>query len=145
MVVHAQQNNAISLTIDAVEYKCQVVDLAFTLPGYAAATLVETACADGQVSEPGARQTGSLTGNVYTDTRDTGITYALAQAVETGELLPYVLTLYGDDAATRATQGMIFTGWCEVNQLTIDWSKPGMGKHAIDLAIASAVLTRPVA
>jgi hypothetical protein len=142
MAVTTQPNVSLVVSLDGTDYACQVIDASFKPPGVGAATITETACPDGIVAEPGAKAEGSLTGNVFADSSDAGITWALAQAYETDATLAYIVTFWPE---LGPTNGMQWTGEARVNSFQQDFAKPGIGKHPLDLAITTAVLARPAA
>lgn len=144
MPVTTIKNIALELTVTIdgapVTFECQTIDAKLTLPGTTAGTNTETACPDGVVSEPGGTSNGSLTGTVFTDTTDTGISWALMQAYQAGETFPYVAVWFADQDATKAVQ---FTGEAVVNTFSLDWVKPGNAKHPLDIGLVSAAIGRP--
>lgn len=142
MPVNTQQNASLTLTLDTTSVECQVIDLSFTPPGVGASTVTETACPDGRVAEPGTIASGGLTGTVFADSTDTGITWLLAQAYEDNRTLAYVVVYWAD---LGATIGMQYSGDARVNTFQLDWAKPGMGRHPIDLEVVTATLARPAA
>jgi hypothetical protein len=105
-------------------------------------TTVETACPDGRVVEPGAAEPGALTGNVYADSTDTGITWALAHLKQSGATFAYTATWWADQGATKA---MEFSGEATVASFQLDFTKPGYGKHPVDLSLITATIARPAA
>ena len=132
-----QQNNTLTLTLDATEINCQVIDLSFSPVGRSAGTPVEVACGPGAVvTEPGSPANGSLTGNVFADSTATGVTRLLAEAQATNAVIAYALTFWSDIAGSE----MEWSGNARVNTLTVDWAKPGYGKHPIDLAVETSTL-----
>jgi hypothetical protein len=142
MTVNTQQNVSLVVSLDGVDYACQVIDASFKPPGVGATTVTETACPEGRVAEPGSVAAGSLTGTAFTDSLDAGITYVLAQAYETDATLDIVVTFWPELGPTKAMQ---YTGTARVNSYQLDFAKPGMGKHPIDLEVVTAVLARPAA
>lgn len=142
MPVNTQPNVSLVLDLDGATYECQVIDASFRPPGVGASTVIETACPDGRVAEPGAVSSGSLTGNAFADSLDTGLTWILAQAYETDATLTYVLTFWPELGATVAMQ---YSGDARVNSFQLDFSKPGTGKHPLDLEVVTATLARPAA
>lgn len=142
MPVQTQPNVSLKLTLGTTSVECQIIDLSFRPPGVGNSTITETACPDGRVSEPGAIASGALTGNTFADSLATGITWLLAEAYETDETVAYVLTFWADLGATVAMQ---YTGDARVNSFQLDWSKPGIGRHPVDLEVVSAALARPAA
>lgn len=142
MAATAQKNNQLILKLGSTEVQCQVINLDFKRPGYSAGTTIETACPDGVIVEPGAKQDGSLTGEAFTDTADGGLWSLLDDAYEDDVELAYELTFFGDLGATLAVK---FTGTAKVNSSGLAFSKPGMSRHPLDLAIITAVKSRPAA
>lgn len=140
MTVNSQKNVSLVVSLDGVDYACQVIDASFSPPGIGSSTITETACPDGAVAEPGAIAAGTLTGTVFADTSDAGITWALAQAYEANAEIAYIYTLYPELGPTHAMQ---YTGTARVASFSVDFLKPGLGKHPIDLEIATAALARP--
>lgn len=132
----------ITFNAQPLAFECQVIDAELTLPGVGAGSGTEVACPGGIVLEPGATEPGSLTGNVFADSRDTGITWALAQLKKTGVEFPYSIVYYADQDNTIAVK---FSGTAKVNSFRLPFSKPGMAKHPLDLALASADMARPTA
>ena len=140
MAVTTQTNHSLVVSLDGTDYACQVIDASFTPPGIGSSTITETACPDGVVAEPGSISNGSLTGTVFADSGPTGITWALAQAYEANAELAYIFTAWPDLVDTG---GMVYTGTGRVASFQIDFSKPGVGKHPLNLEIPTAALTRP--
>ena len=140
MAVNTQQNVGLVVDFDGTEYQCQVIDASFKPPGVGTSTVTETACPDGRVAEPGAISPGTFTGNVFADSLDGGITWALAQAFETDATITYIVTFWPELGPTKAMQ---YTGEAKVNSFQLNHSKPGLGKHPLDLSITSATLARP--
>lgn len=124
-----------------LEFACQVIDAELTLPGASAGTRIETACPDGAVVEAGSASNGQLTGNVFADPSDTGITWALATLYQARGEFPYSITWWAD---LDETQAMKFDGDAVVNSFKLGWAKPGKGKHPLDLGLVTAVMSRPV-
>lgn len=142
MAVNTQPNVGLTLTLDTQSVACQVIDLNYKPPGVGNSTIVETACPDGVVSEPGSITSGSLTGNAFLDSSDTGLWWLLAQAYEENATIAYVLTFYSE---LGPTHGFTYSGDARVNSIEAPFSKPGLGRHAIDLEIVSATLARTTA
>jgi hypothetical protein len=92
------------------------------------------------VSEPGEAVNGSLTGNAFTDTTAQGLWTALYTAYTTGEELDYEITYFpGVDG-----QAVMFAGRAVVQDPpTLPFSKPGISKHPVNLALLTATMTRP--
>jgi len=135
-----QRQNSLTLTLDGTSHECQVINLEYTAPGYAAGETVEVACPDGVVVEPGDRTDGSITGEVYADSTDEGITWVLLQAQQQQATLAYVLTFYADAASTVA---FTVTGECTVGSFVLPWSKPGYARHSLGLVVQTAEYARP--
>jgi len=144
MPVNTQPNVSLVVSLDGVDYACQVIDASFKPPGVGATTVTETACPSGVVAEPGAAEAGSFTGNVFADSMDAGITYVLAQAAlpQVDAEFDYIITFWPELGPTKAMQ---YTGQARVNSFQLDFAKPGIGKHPLDLEIVTATLGRPAA
>jgi hypothetical protein len=142
MPVNTLQNIALSLTLDGTEHNCQVIDVTLDLPGVAPGEAVETACPDGKVSEPGSPSNGSLSGTVYADPSDTGLTWILGQAYKAGSEIAYTITYWADQDNTVA---IIFSGQCKVASFSLPFSKPNLAKHPLDLTLITADMARPQA
>lgn len=140
MPTNVTEEISLSLLLDGVEFNCQVIDLSATLPGETTGESVQVACPDGVVVEPGDTEDGSLSGTVYSDTTDTGITWALMQAKSTGATMTYVLTWFSDQDNTVA---FTWSGNCQVATFNIDWAKPRYSRHPIDLTLQSVDIARP--
>ncbi len=141
MPVNTTTNTSLSLTIDGGdEMNCQIIDCSFVPPSNAVGDRVLTACADGEVINPGSPENGSLTGNVYADPLDGGITDTLLTAQENDADMAFVLTFWNDQANTVA---MTFTGTARVNSMQLDFARPGYAQHPIDLAVITSTRTRP--
>ncbi len=140
MPTNTTENIALSLTLDGTEVNCQIIDLSLTLAGEATGASVEVACPDGVVVEPGSHEDGSLTGTVFGDSLSTGITWMLMQAKSSGSTLDYVLTWFSNEADTVA---FTVSGQAQVGSFSIDWNKPGLSRHPIDLTLLSTNLARP--
>jgi len=141
MPTNTTENVSLSLTLDGTEVNCQVIDLSVTLPGQSTGDTVEVACPDGAVVEVGELEDGSLTGTVFADTTSTGISWLLMQAKASGATIDYVLTWFSDqDSAVAFT----WSGKAQVATFSMEWAKPGLARHPIDLAlIDEPVIARP--
>lgn len=143
MTVHTQENNTLVLKFDGgADMACQIINLKLALPVVSVGKLVNTACPDGTVSEPGEPQSGKLSGEVFTDTTDAGITTALLDAAEDNDVIAYDLTMWSDLGTDEAWR---FTGNARVTSIELDWSKPANARHALDLEIITATRARPAA
>ena len=141
MPTNTTQNNALSLTLDGTEINCQVIDLTVTMPGDGTGETAEVACPDGTVTEPGQFEDGAIGGSVYADTPDSGVTWLLMQAKAAGATMDYVLTWFADQDGTVA---FTWTGQAQVGTFSMDWTKPGLARHPIDLAlIDKPTIARP--
>lgn len=144
MPVNVTKNVALEVQIEfngqPLHFECQVSEAELTLPGSQPGESVETACPDGVVSEPGSTTNGGLTGNVYVDPTDTGITWALATLYQAGTEFPYRIVYYSDLAETHAIE---FVGNAKVNTFTLPFSKPGNAQQPLDLALITASMGRP--
>lgn len=135
-----QPNNILTLTLDGTEINCQVIDLQFTPPGRSPGTVVETACGPGaMVTEPGAPTTGTITGTVFADSSDMGVSWLLREAGSTNAEIAFVLTMWSD----QPTYAVVETGTASVNKFTWDWVKPGLGRTPLDLTVLTSVHSRP--
>ena len=85
---------------------------------------------------------GSITGEAFSDSADTGITWLLAQANEDDDAITYSLTFWPELGTTKA---MKWDGVCRVNTFRQPFAKPGIGRQPIDLEVTSATLSRPTA
>ena len=141
MAVNTQPNVSLLLKIKTTSVECQIIDLSFSPPGVGASTVTETACPSGIVSEPGATQSGTLTGNAFTDALSTGLAWLLASAWEVNETMAFELTFHPELGPTKS---MKYTGTCRCASFTLDFAKPGIGKHPIDLEVMTADLVRGV-
>jgi len=130
-----QVDKVLRLTLDGVDYACQVIDGALEFPNQGTADTVAVACGD-KVAEPGDPQPGSITGTVFKDTSAAGITRALAAALTASSELSYVWT---ENAGTA--QEWIVTGKCRVNGLTVDFTPDKYGRHPLDLSVSTAVVS----
>lgn len=142
MPTNVQPNISLVVKLGAASYECQFITASFKLPGTSQGTRVETACPGGVVTDPGTVSNGSFTGEAYTDTTDTGLYKALDTAYASNAVLAYELTFFPELGATK---GVKYTGNARVNSLQLDFSKPGNSKHPVDLAIETAVFSRPTA
>lgn len=140
MPTNTTEQIALSLTLDGTEVNCQIIDLSLTLPGDTTGETVEVACPDGSIVEPGQHEDGTLTGTVFTDTTDAGVSWLLMQAKSSGATIDYTLTWFSDADATVA---FTVTGQAQVSSFQLDWAKPGYSRHPIDLALTSATIDRP--
>lgn len=126
-----------------ITFECQVITADLSLPGPAqSGSATETACPDGKVSEPGQAQNGSITGEIFVDSTDAGITWALATLFQADTEFPYSITYWANEPSTVA---ITFSGNAKVNSFTLPFSKPGYAKQPLDLALVTAVMARPVA
>jgi hypothetical protein len=139
--VHTQTHTALKLTIGGRTFECQIINAVFKRPGTGAGTTVYTACPDGVVKEPGEPVDGSLTGEAFVDTTDEGLWWALDEAYAAQTTVQYSVTFFPDSAA----EGVTFTGDAKVT------APPELGfagrttiaRHPVDLALLTAVKTRP--
>lgn len=140
MSVHTQANTALVVEIGSTAYECQIIDVTFTPPGTGTGTTTRTACPDGVVAEPGEAVNGSLSGNAFTDTTESGLWTALYTAYTDGTELDYQVTWFPGVAGQEIT----FQGRAVVQDPpTLPFSKPGLSKHPVNLALLTATLTRP--
>jgi ribosomal protein L18 len=142
MAVVTQPNVSLVVSLDGQDYACQVIDASFKPPGVGASTVTETACPSGVVAEPGSIEAGTFTGNVFADSLDAGVTYVLALAYETQSEFDYIVTFWPELGPTKAMQ---YTGRAKVASFQLDFAKPGIGKHPLDLELSTATLGRPAA
>lgn len=117
-----------------VEFGCQIIGAEFTQPAAGEGEVVPTACGD-TVVEPGDVQPGSLTGEVYKDTSESGITRALAAAVQAGTVFDYTYT-ENEGTATE----LQFTGKATVRPFGVSFTPNKYGRHPLELSIATATL-----
>jgi len=129
-----QAQTAASFVIDGTEYNCQIINFSYSPTSTGTGETVEVACPDGGVVVPGELEYGSASGEVFADTTDTGITWALASAQANDEIVAYEFTFFSDQGATVA---MKYTGDCKVQNFTIDWEGKSYARHPIDLVILS--------
>ena len=132
----------ITYNAQPLTFECQVIDAELKLPGSQPGESVEVACPDGRVSEQGTTTNGALTGTIYVDPTDTGITWALATLYQGGTEFAYSITYYSDLANTSSIK---FSGNAKVNTFTLPFSKPGNAQQPLDLALITAVMARPAA
>jgi len=134
-----QMSSSLSLTLATVEFNCQVIGAKLNPPASGKPTLVRTACPATVISEPGDPVPGTLTGEVYTDTLEDGLTDVLLTAKDTDAELAYVLTMWDDDddAALR------WTGTCTVGDLELDFTPGKRARHPLNLDLVTAVRSRP--
>lgn len=146
MAVTAIRNIALEFEIDfngqPLAFECQVIDVELKLPGIGPGASTETACPGGIVSEVGTASNGSITGNIFVDPTDTGITWALATLYQAGDEFHYSLTYYADQDQTIS---ITFEGQAKVNSFTLPFNKPGMARQPLDLALITATMRRPAA
>jgi hypothetical protein len=140
MSVNTQNNHELKVTFGGKTFECQIIDLDFKRPGRARGSIVRTACPDGVVSEPGEITEGSLTGNAYTDTTDSGLWWLLDEAYESETQVDYVLTFFPDLGATKAVE---FTGKAYVTESGLGFTNPAVSKHPIALTVVTATKSRP--
>lgn len=133
------QNISLVLDLDGTEYQCQVINAEFTLPGVGAGDTTQTACPDGVIVEPGSNEDGSLTGEVFTDLLDTGLTWILANAKADDTEITYKVVYHADQPTTNNIQ---FDGLCKVSTFSLPFEKPGVSKHSLDLSIKTATISR---
>lgn len=140
MPTNTIQNISLIIELDGVSHSCQFINVQLSLPGRGQGQVTEVACPDGVVTEPGALQWGSATGELFVDMSDGGVSVALETAYLSGAEIAYSMTWYADQASTVART---YTGKAIVNSFTLDWSKPGLAKQPLDLALLTAVPSRP--
>ena len=140
MPTQTTTNTSLSLTLDGTEVNCQLKSVGFTLPAQGSPSIMLTACPDGQVQEPGSFNTGSLTAEVVGDTTDTGITWLLNTALQSGAEIAYVLTYFDDQANTVAVE---FTGTATVDAFEWPFARPGIFSHSMSLTVLTATTARP--
>lgn len=129
-------------SLGGTAYDCQTISAELALPGPGIGPTVKIACPDEEVHEPGADEDGSLTGSVYTDTSNGGVSWALATARDTGQLLPVVVTWFADQGPDVALQ---YTCQARVRRFSLVWNKPGLSKHQVELVLKKGTLGRPPA
>ena len=92
--------------------------------------------------EEGAHEDGSLTGTVFSDTTDGGVSWLLMQAKSTGAVIAYQLTWFADQDSTVA---FTVSGDAQVASFQMDWSKPALSRHPVDLTLLTTTIGRPQA
>lgn len=140
MPTNTTEQIELSLVLDGAEYQCQVIDLSLTLAGTGTGETIEVACPDGVVVEPGEHEDGSLSGTVFADTTDSGITWVLMQAKSSGATMAYTITWFANETNDKA---FTVSGDAQVGAFSMDWSKPGYGRHPIELTLLTTTLGRP--
>jgi hypothetical protein len=140
MSVHTQVNDQLTITLGSTGFECQFITTTWRRPGSAAGATVQTACPDGVVSEPGEAVNGALTGEAFTDTTADGLWDMLDEAFAAGTEFDYVYTVFPGVEGQEVT----FTGRAKVNSYPeLTFSKPGLSRHQVDLAILTATKSRP--
>ena len=74
------------------------------------------------------------------DTTDSGITWLLNTAAQSGAEVDYVLTYFNDQDSTIA---VTFTGKATVQAFAWPFSRPGVFSHSMTLAVLTADVSRP--
>lgn len=142
MATNTIQNVSLQVTIGGQDYSCQIITAELTPPGYAEGETVEVACPDGKVVQPGERQAGSFTFDSFTDTADTGVTWALMNAYMNGDVVAYSIQWFADQDNTVS---FLMTGDATVSSFSLPFEKPGLSRHSNELALQTGTLARPVA
>jgi hypothetical protein len=92
------------------------------------------------VSEQGERVNGALTGEAFTDTTADGLWDTLDEAWTANTELTYVYTVFPGVEG----QEVSWTGQAKVNAYPeLAFTKPGLSRHRVDLAILTATKSRP--
>lgn len=140
MPTNVTKNNQLTLTLDGSDFSCQVIDLSFEYPVWETGENVEVACGPGEsVNESGSRASGRISGEVFADTLDTGVTIALMDAIDADAEVPFVLDYYSDQANTVSVR---FSGNVKVSGFELPFSKPGNARHSLDLEVLPNGFTR---
>lgn len=134
-----QMSSSLSLKLDATEFNCQVINAKIKVPSSGKPTIVRTACPATVISEPGDPEPGQLTGEVYTDTLEDGLTDILLAAKEADDDLAYILTMW-DDVAAKAIR---WTGNATVGDLELNFDPGKRARHPLNLELTTAVRSRP--
>jgi hypothetical protein len=130
----------LTITLGTTGFECQFITTVWKAPGSAAGATVKTACPDGVVSEPGEAVNGSLTGEAFTDTTVAGLWDILDEAWTANTELTFVYTAFPGVEG----QEVSWTGQAKVNSYPeLAFSKPGLSRHPVDLAILTATKSRP--
>jgi hypothetical protein len=136
MPVVTQKDAVLSLTLDGTEIACQVIDGSLEWPGKGEPTTIPVACGGDPVSEPGSPTNGSISGEVFKDTSDGGVTRMLIQALEADTEMTYIWT---ENDGTP--EEMTVTGKCRVNGHTQTFSPDKLGRHPLALSVSTAATT----
>lgn len=134
-----QTSSSLSLTLGGTQVACQVINAKMKPPASGKPTIVRTACPSTVISEPGAPEPGQLSGEVYTDTLEGGLSDLLLAAKETDDDIDYVLTMW-DDIPTKAIR---WTGQATVGDLELDFTPGKRARHPLNLELTTAVRSRP--
>jgi len=132
-----QKDTELSLTLDGVEYACQVIDGSLTWPARSEPTLVPVACGD-KVAEPGTPTNGTITGTVYKDQSATGITRVLITALESDADIDFVWTENVDGPTGEI---LTVTGTCRVTSHEQVFTPDTLGRHPLALTVTASTTT----
>ena len=135
MTTITQLQTAASFILDGVEYNCQVTNMEYRPTSRATGETIEVACADGQVNVPGDHQDGSASFEVFGDTTDQGITWAMASAQANDSTMTYTFIFFSDQDNTVA---MKYTGDCKVQNFSIGWEGKSYHQHSVELVVLSS-------
>jgi hypothetical protein len=127
---NAARDAALSLSIDGAEYACQVINAEFIPPSSGTGTTVRTACG-GTVKEPGDPADGTISGEVFKDLSEGGITRALIEARES--TVPYV---YRETDAAGVS--LTWTGDLFVPVFGVPFTPDKYGRHPLSLQVLTA-------
>ena len=146
MAVTSQALIELTVELDGTEYNCQVIDAEHIPPAYTGTVAsTETACPDGVIADDQRTWTpGSLRGNAFIDTADTGLTWMLRTAQHNQTTIAYKIVHFPELGAAGAVEE---SGDAVVSTFSYgSFTKPGLGKFPIDLALmTTAGPVRPAA
>ena len=116
MATITQASATFTFTLDAVDHSCQIFNAEFTQPGPGEGESKAVGCGT-RIPKSGEWANGALTGTVFVDTSDTGLTFALSTLRATSASVPYELVFFPDLAGSEVE----YSGDAQISEFVLGW------------------------
>jgi hypothetical protein len=136
MPVFAKPDAIVTITVDAVDYSCQLIDGELSADDSGTPSLVPVACGD-NYAEPGDTQPGTLSGTIFEDFQAAGFTRILWEQRNTD--VPFTL-IKNPGTAWEAS----FAGTVTLKAPTVAVQPTKTARNSIELPTSNVTLAAAV-